>query len=120
MTEINIKIEKSKALIQVAQILIILAGFLFTASGLAYTNSLNSLSDSYSSMSQLIPNLIKPDINLSVQQEVILNSYLNATIKNIELVKPQLDLILIFFIGGVIFTIVAIILGIKGYYLIGK
>lgn len=99
----NNKIEKGKAIIQLAQIIMILSGFLFATGGIAYTNSINVLSTSLPLITIQSLELIKIDeLNLTTEKKELIDKVFEANEKYLETVEPQLNFTKwSFWIGGI-------------------
>jgi len=114
MEDKQIDLEKAKSWFVLAQMSIILAGFIFAIVGIAYTNSLNSLNLGIDSFKIAEQNC------LNNNTQFLCNSSIDITNKSIELIKPQINLLMTSFWFGWIFVFISIILWIWGYTRIKK
>src|SRR3989338_8869801 len=88
----NNKIERGKAIIQLAQIMMILSGFLFATGGVAYTNSINVLSTSLPLITSQSLELIKVDeLNLTTDKKELIDKVFEANQRYLDTAEPQLN-----------------------------
>lgn len=115
----NNKIERGKAIIQLAQIMMILSGFLFATGGVAYTNSINVLSTSLPLITSQSLELIKVDeLNLTTDKKELIDKVFEANQRYLDTVEPQLNFTKYSFWFGGIGALFSIIIWNIGYWMI--
>jgi hypothetical protein len=118
---INVEIEKGKAIIQLAQIIMIFAGFILAISGVAYTNSVNSLAVGIKNTNDFSSNILfEEHNNLTHFQKGILNNTIELNSSFLESIQPQLDLIIITLKIGFAFALISIGIWFYGYHILKK
>jgi len=115
----NKRVEKGKAVIQLAQIIIILSGFLFATGGVAYTNSINVLSTSLPLLTSQSLELIKTDeLNLTTEKKELISEVFEVNKKYLDTVEPQLNFAKWSFWFGGIGALISFIIWNIGYWMI--
>ena len=115
----NKRIEKGKAIIQLAQIIIILSGFLFATGGVAYTNSINVLSTSLPLLTSQSLELIKIDeLNLTTEKKELISKVFEVNKEYLDTVEPQLNFTKLSFWFGGIGALISFIIWNVGYWMI--